>query len=111
MIWTSSGSHRTTGQPFDPYDDGEFTTRVNLGEMNRLDLLTVLKHEVGPSLGHERGEGGVMQESLDAGTQRTVDPIQLGAIDGVDAVFALFALDTNAPRTGAGPFGFGRKKR
>ena len=56
--------------------DSEFTRRGNQGEKNRMDLLTVLTHEVGHLLGYDHAAGGVMQETLDAGVRRT-----LGAID------------------------------
>jgi hypothetical protein len=94
-----------------PWDDSEFNTAGNQGEQRRMDLLTVLEHEIGHLLGHDHDEGGVMQETLDVGTRRTVDPVNLAAVDRVDAVFALFALDTDAPWIGAGPLVFGRMKR
>src|SRR5262249_29879630 len=36
-----------------PHDDREFTTPGDQGQQNRIDLLTVLMHEVGHLLGHE----------------------------------------------------------
>src|SRR5262249_19116446 len=47
-----------------PGNDSEFTTRGNQGEQNRMDLLTVLEHEVGHLLGKEHQASGVMQETL-----------------------------------------------
>jgi hypothetical protein len=87
----------------------EFTTPGDQGEQNRMDLLTVLEHEIGHVFGREHDKGGVTQGTLDAGTRRTVDPIHLAAIDRVDAVFALFVLDADATWSDAGPFGVGRK--
>jgi membrane-associated phospholipid phosphatase len=52
-----------------PWDDSEFATPGNQGEAGRMDLLTVLTHEVGHLLGHDHDEGGVMAESLTAGTR------------------------------------------
>ena len=54
-----------------PHNDSEFTTPGNQGEQNRMDLLTVLEHEVGHLLGHDHDEGGVMAETLSAGERWT----------------------------------------
>lgn len=67
-----------------PWDDSEFTTPGNQGEQNRMDLLTVLMHEIGHVLGHEHDEAGVMAETLTAGTRLT--PL-------VDATDWLAAMD------------------
>lgn len=53
-----------------PGDDSEFTTLGNQGERNRMDLLTVLEHEIGHALGYEHEESGVMIDTLSAGTRR-----------------------------------------
>jgi hypothetical protein len=50
-----------------PWDDSEFATPGNQGEQNRMDLLTVLEHEVGHLLGKEHEATGVMQETLAPG--------------------------------------------
>src|SRR5262249_35686843 len=55
-----------------PYDDSEFTTAGNQGEMNNMDLLTVLEHELGHVLGFDHSGGGVMDEMLSAGVRETV---------------------------------------
>src|SRR5262249_59995115 len=57
-----------------PRDDSEFTTPGNQGEQGRMDLLTVLEHEVGHLLGRGHEATGVMQETLTAGTRRNVRP-------------------------------------
>ena len=57
-----------------PRSDSEFTTPGNQGEQNRMDLLTVLEHEVGHLLGYDHEAGGVMQETLAAGTRLTPSP-------------------------------------
>jgi hypothetical protein len=54
-----------------PWDDSEFTTPGNQGEQNRMDLLTVLAHEIGHLLGHEHEADGVMQETLSQGERLT----------------------------------------
>jgi membrane-associated phospholipid phosphatase len=70
-----------------PGSDREFTRRGNQGERNRMDLLSVLTHEVGHLLGYDHEAGGVMQQTLDAGVRQTV-----GA-----------AMTTTSDRPGAGP--------
>jgi Calx-beta domain len=70
------------------WKDPEFTAPSNPGEMNRMDLLTVLEHEVGHLLGCDH-EDGVMQDTLAAGTRLTPsagsDADWLLAIDGLFA--------------------------
>jgi uncharacterized repeat protein (TIGR01451 family) len=53
-----------------PGDDAEFTTPGDQGEQGRMDLLSVLMHEIGHVLGREHEEDGVMQETLAAGQRR-----------------------------------------
>ena len=65
-----------------PGDDAEFTTPGDQGEQNRMDLLTVLEHELGHLLGHDDEGSGVMTETLAAGVRRTPQAIVL------DQVFA-----------------------
>jgi Matrixin len=53
-----------------PGDDGEFSTPGNQGEQRRMDLLTVLEHEIGHLLGQEHEAGGVMAETLAPGIRQ-----------------------------------------
>jgi hypothetical protein len=71
-----------------PWDDAEFATTGNQGEQHRMDLLTVLTHELGHLLGYDHAEDGVMQESLLAGTREM--PAAGGSLDAVkvDQLFA-----------------------
>src|SRR5262249_9525105 len=50
-----------------PWEDSEFSTPGDQGEQNRMDLLTVLMHELGHVLGLDHDDDGVMGESLAAG--------------------------------------------
>ena len=54
-----------------PRSDSEFTRPGDQGERNRMDLLTVLIHKVGHLLDREHAAGGVMAETLAAGSRAT----------------------------------------
>ena len=66
--WLNDGAARPSSflDPT-PAANSEFTTPGNQGEPNRLDLLTVLDQELGHILGSSHTDGGVMQDTLDAG--------------------------------------------
>src|SRR5262249_11320233 len=57
-----------------PWEDSEFTRPGNKGEQHRIDVLTVLGHELGHLLGFEHKENGVMQYPLASGTRLTPSP-------------------------------------
>jgi hypothetical protein len=61
-----------------PHSDSEFTRPDNQGEQHRVDLLTVLEHEIGRLLGRGDEVGGVMQDTLAAGTRWTISPVPAG---------------------------------
>ena len=86
-----------------PQSDSEFTRRGNQGELYRMDLLTVLEHEVGHLLGRGHEAGGLMLEDLTAGTRQTVRriPAAGGAMPGVDL--------TDFEWVGGRPSGRGKK--
>jgi hypothetical protein len=96
-----------------PWDDSEFTTPGDQGEQNRMDLLTVLEHEIGHMLGHEHEETGVMIDTLPAGTRRVLsDGIDVATrLDGRDFFFAFLDAKEETTWIGSSTFGRGRHKR
>jgi hypothetical protein len=60
-----------------------------------MDLLRVLEHEVGHLLGRDHEAGGVMQETLAAGTRQTTGPAT--ATDGLGAAPALIEWTVDTP--------------
>jgi polyvinyl alcohol dehydrogenase (cytochrome) len=91
-----------------PRDDSEFSRPGDQGEEGRMDLLTALMHEVGHILGHDHDEGGVMHETLAAGTRIAPAPgsiLAAGAWDGSfasvpdrDALALVLALSNDAAK-------------
>src|SRR5262249_10140362 len=79
-----------------PSNDSEFTTPGNQGEQNRMDLLTVLMHEMGHVLGFDHEPTGVMQETLDPGTRLSPSLLDLhsaGLGDRTDVALAVALAD------------------
>ena len=65
-----------------PSDDSEFLNADNQGEMHRMDLLSVLMHEMGHLLGHDHDDEGVMAETLAAGTRSfEMEQVHVAATD------------------------------
>jgi hypothetical protein len=86
-------------------NDSEFTRGGNQGEKNRMDLLTVLSHELGHLLGETHAGDGVMQETLAAGTRRTAEPApDTSWLRGVSA-------GMDSPVIGDGVFGATSKRK
>src|SRR5262249_23325356 len=80
-----------------PWEDSEFTTPGNQGEQGRMDLLTVLEHEIGHLLGRDHEAEGVMQETLTAGTRRTVSPALATDMVWLSAALAGLGSDEETP--------------
>ena len=80
-----------------PHNDSEFVRPGNHGEQNRMDLLTVLEHEVGHLLGFEHAGTSVMIDMLPTGTRRVPssgsDLVDVAVLDWIfgDGQTSLFA--------------------
>jgi hypothetical protein len=96
-----------------PWEDSEFTMPGDQGEQDRMDLLTVLMHEIGHLLGHDHDEGGLMAETLTAGTRPAAShvPDPDTSERASDALVALLAADDETPWIGSRLFGRGRQRR
>jgi subtilisin-like proprotein convertase family protein len=55
-----------------PHTDLEFVRPGDQGEQNRMDLLSVVMHELGHVLGYDHDDEGVMAETLAPGVRQTV---------------------------------------
>jgi hypothetical protein len=70
----------------------DWNARPATSAVNRVDLLTVVLHELGHVLGHEHADEGVMAETLPVGVRRVWDDYDL-----------LFDRDTNFDSFNSGP--------
>ncbi len=81
-----------------PMDDSEFQLRGNQGEQDRMDLVTVVMHELGHYSGHDHTDEGMMAPQLEAGKRHVfsddyeslADPLfSLASLDpiGIDSFF------------------------
>ena len=67
-----------------PTNNSEFLRLGNQGEQYRMDLLTVVMHELGHVLGRDHDADGVMAESLAAGVRQTdMEHDQMALVDQV----------------------------
>ena len=69
-----------------PENDSEFVLPGDQGEMNRMDLLSVVAHELGHLIGldHDPDNSNVMGETLATGTRRLPsgsDPLELQGVE------------------------------
>ena len=74
-----------------PWEDSEHATPGNQGEQGRMDLFSVLAHEIGHLLDFEHADEGVMLETLAAGVRKL--PTAERATDSLDGVFAAAAYE------------------
>ena len=79
-----------------PWEDSEFTTPGNQGEQHRMDLLTVLEHELGHLLGFDHQATGVMEDTLATGTRET--PTGQWTVQDLALVDLVFAGEQNPLR-------------
>jgi hypothetical protein len=92
-----------------PRNDSAFTRPGNQGEQRRVDPLTVLKHEIGHLLGRGHEVAGVMQDTLTAGTRRSVRADAAAGSGALSAALMGFESDEGAPSIGPRHFGRGNK--
>ncbi len=79
-----------------PHDDSEFLLAGDQGEQNRMDLLTVVMHELGHVLGFDHDEEGLMAETLAPGT-RLLPTSEEGSPDGSPSPGPLAGFGEAAP--------------
>ena len=75
MAATWQGPKETQSDEQDQRDQSEFTTDGDQGELYRMDLLTVLMHEMGHVFGHEHTEEGLMSDVLATGVRKTLEDL------------------------------------
>lgn len=73
-----------------PWDDSEFRCMGDQGEQNRIDLLSVVTHELGHLLGHDHDAHGVVAETLSSGDRLTLGGV---FVDGPHWFLAPFEAD------------------
>jgi len=77
-----------------PHNNSEFTTPGNQGEQHRMDLLTVVMHELGHVLGYEHEATGVMQDTLSASVRELPNGSQPRLCpDAAEWIFAVLSLE------------------
>jgi hypothetical protein len=99
--------------PTSSWGDSEFATPGNQGGQHRIELFSVLMHEVRHLLAFGHAEDSLMQETLAVDSRLPIgeggdpDMLQLAA----DTVFALLAAEEELPWIGSRLFGSKRAKR
>jgi ELWxxDGT repeat protein len=82
-----------------PWDDSEFTTPGDQGEQHRMDLLTVVMHEMGHVLGYDHEATGVMRDTLSAGAREWPNGLEPALFRGeaTEGILALRSLELKSP--------------